>query len=143
TTEPFDPATARLGAVVMFCADPDASASVERFFLSGDDCVRHHPRPDQPARYAELAKPLAALPGDTVVVARSGVRVNGRLLPASEPLAESRLGEPVTAALGRHVLGAGEYWVHSSRVPYSLDSRYYGPVDAVRGVLHPVLVWDP
>lgn len=132
----FDPGSAERGQLVTFCPPRETVGRVEPYLLAGDDCAGGDGR----AAYAELGKALAALPGDTVTVAPDGVRVGGRLLRGSAPVAHSRRGEPVEAALGTHVLGPGEYWVHSGRVRYSLDSRYYGPVQDVRAALRPLLV---
>lgn len=132
----FLPETAAYGDLVTFCPRPEVIGPVEPYLLAGDDCRGA----DGVVAYAELAKAVAGLPGDTVTVDTAGVAVNGRRLPRSAPLAHSRSGAPVASALGRHVLVPGEYWVHSGRVPYSLDSRYYGPVTDVRCGLEAVLV---
>ncbi len=131
----FDPETAAYGDLVTFCPRRGALTAVAPYLLAGDDCADE----DGHARYAELAKAVAGKPGDTVTVNARGVRVNGVPLPRSAPLAYSRSGAPVAAALGTHVLGPSEYWMHSGRVRYSLDSRYYGPVTDVRRRLASVL----
>ena len=132
----FDPGSAERGQLVTLCPPRETVGRVEPYLLAGDDCAGGDGR----AAYAELGKALAALPGDTVTVGPDGVRVGGRLLEGSAPVAHSRRGAPVEAALGTHVLGPGEYWAHSGRVRYSLDSRYYGPVRDVRAALRPLLV---
>lgn len=134
-TSGFHPETAAYGDLVTFCPQRGAVGPVAAYLLAGDDCAAENGR----VVYAELAKAIAGLPGDTVVVVARGVRVNGVPLPHSAPLAHSRSGAPVAAALGTHVLGPGEYWMHSGRVRYSLDSRYYGPVTDVRRRLRPAL----
>lgn len=131
----FDPETAAYGELVTFCPRRGALTAVAPYLLAGDDCVGEN----EHAQYAELAKAVAGLPGDTVTVSARGVRVNRVPLPHSAPLAYSRSGAPVAAALGPHVLGPSEYWMHSGRVRYSLDSRYYGPVTDVRRRLESVL----
>ena len=133
---PFDPSSAERGQLVTLCPPSQTVGRVEPYLLAGDDCAGENGQ----AAYAELGKALAALPGDTVTVAPDGVRVGGRLLRGSTPVAHSRQGAPVEAALGTYVLGPGEYWAHSGRVRYSLDSRYFGPVRDVRAALRPLLV---
>lgn len=135
-TSPFSSETAVRGQLVTFCPDPGAVGPVAPYLLAGDDCAG----PDGVVAYAELAKAIVGLPGDTVTVGLDGVAVNGRPLPHSAPLAHGRRGDPVAAALGTHVLGPSEHWLYSGRVSYSLDSRYYGPVTDVRRSLHPVAV---
>ena len=132
----FQTETAAYGDLVTFCPRPEAIGAVGPYLLAGDDCRGT----DGGVAYAELAKAVVGLPGDTVTVDLAGVTVNGQRLPHSAPLAYSRSGAPVVAELGRHVLGPGEYWLHSGRVPYSLDSRYYGRVSDVRSRLHAILV---
>lgn len=134
-TSAFCPETAVYGELVTFCPHRAALTVVAPYLLAGDDCAAEDGR----VAYAELAKAIAGLPGDTVTVNEEGVRVNGVPLPHSAPLARSRSGVPVAAALGTHVLGTGEYWMHSGRVRYSLDSRYYGPVTDVRRRLWPAV----
>ena len=135
-TSAFRPDVVAYGDLVTFCPRPVAVAPVAPYLIAGDDCAG----PDGRVVYAELAKAIAGLPGDTVTVDATGVRVDGVPLPHSAPLAHSRSGAPVAAALGTHVLGPGEYWMHSGRVRYSLDSRYYGPVTDVRRRLRPAVM---
>lgn len=126
----FEPANAEPGLIVAACPAPDAAAMLAAYLANGP-C---------PGGVVELGKPLAGLPGDTVVVDSAGVRVGGLALPNSAPLFRDRAGHPLRPRLGRHVLGAGEYWLHSGRVPTSVDSRYAGPVSDVRGTLRPIWV---
>ena len=126
----FDPDHADMGQVVAACPSAEAAAALEPYLANGP-C---------PGGVVELGKPLAGLPGDTVVVDSAGVRVGGTSLPNSAPLFRDRAGNPLRPRLGRHVLGQGEYWLHSGRVPTSVDSRYAGPVSDVRGTLRPIWV---
>ena len=126
----FDPAAARRGDLVVACPSEDAAEALGRYLAHGP-C---------PGGTVELGKPLAGLPGDTVVVDSASVSVNGEALPHSASLFRDRSGRPLRPALGRHVLGAGEYWLHAGRVPTSVDSRYLGPVRDVRERLRPLLV---
>ena len=126
----FEPADARRGQIVAACPSADSAERLAPYLASGP-C---------PGGVVELGKPLAGLPGDTVVVDSVGVRVGGDVLANSAPLFHDRTGRPLRPRLGRHVLGEGEYWLHSGRVPTSVDSRYAGPVTDVRGTLRPLWV---
>lgn len=126
----FDPRAARRGALVAACPSAEAASALGRYLAAGS-C---------PGGVARLGKPIAGLPGDTVVVDSASVRVGGVRLPGSAPLFHDRAGRPLRPRLGRHVLGAGEYWLHAGRVPTSVDSRYLGPVRDVRESLRPLVV---
>ena len=126
----FEPASAEPGQIVAACPSAEAAVVLAAYLANGP-C---------PGGVVELGKPLAGLPGDTVVVDSAGVQVGGAPLPNSAPLFQDRAGRPLRPRLGRHVLGEGEYWLHSGRVPTSVDSRYAGPVSDVRGVLRPIWV---
>ena len=122
------------GDLVAACPDTAAVRRLGRYWTNG--------RCPGGARRLEgvrpLAKPVAAVPGDTVRVGRAGVWVGERLLPASAPLVRDRTGRSVQAQFGVHVLGPDEYWLHSGRVPTSIDSRYTGPVRLVLERLRPL-----
>ena len=122
------------GDLVAACPDTAAVRRLDRYWTNGR-CPGGARRPDG---VRPLAKPVAAVPGDTVRVDRTGVWVGERLLPASAPLVRDRAGRPVQPALGVHVLGPGEYWLHSGRVSTSIDSRYTGPVRRVLERLRPL-----
>jgi conjugative transfer signal peptidase TraF len=118
------------GAIVSFChvhrrrsAKPATSSN-------------HGPCPDGAW---PLLKPVAALPGDLVVIDSSGVTINGQLVPNSQ-----RHSRPGLAAIasGAYRVGEGELWVVSSLHPHSFDSRYFGPIRAaaVGGEAVPILV---
>ena len=124
----FEPADARPGLIVVACPSVGAAEALAPYLANGP-C---------PGGVVELGKPLAGLPGDTVVVDSAGVRVGGVAVPDSAPLFHDRTGRPLQPRLGRHVLGEREYWLHSGRVPTSVDSRYTGPVRDIRGVLRPL-----
>lgn len=76
-----------------------------------------------------LLKPVVARPGDIVDVSRSGIAVNGLLLPQTAPIDQDRFGrklEPWPA--GRYSVGDAAVWVASSYNAGSYDSRYMGPI---------------
>ena len=128
----FDPSSAARGSLVEACPSPTAAEAVTDYLPNGP-C---------PGGVIPLGKEVAALPGERVVVDSAGVWVVGRRLPNSAPLFRDRAGRPLAPRLGEHVLGPGEYWLHSGRVPTSIDSRYVGPVSDVRSSLRPLLVED-
>jgi conjugative transfer signal peptidase TraF len=76
-----------------------------------------------------MMKPIAALPGQVVTVATSGLTVDGHRLVNSVPLPRDYEGRalPVISA-GTYKVAAGEVWLVSSFNPRSYDSRYFGPV---------------
>lgn len=122
------------GELVAACPDTAAVHRLGRYWTNGR-CPGGEERPDG---VRPLAKPVAGLPGDTVLVDRRGVAVNGARLDRSAPLDRDRAGRSVEPQYGTHVLGEGEYWLHSGRVPTSIDSRYAGPVRDVRERIRPL-----
>ena len=131
---PFDSGRVERGDLVAACPDTSAVTRLGRYWTNGV-CPGGEERPDG---VRPLAKPVAGLPGDTVVVDRLGVAVNGTRLDRSAPLDRDRAGRLVQAWLGTHVLGEAEYWLHSGRVATSIDSRYAGPVQDVRERIRPL-----
>jgi conjugative transfer signal peptidase TraF len=97
-------------------------------------------------RHPELAKCVAALPGDTVEITAVGLRVNGQLLPGTVP----RFRDSKRRWIGRYPRGPhdtlpGWLWLDSDHIPHSWDSRYFGPIPQanVLGRLYPLLTWPP
>jgi conjugative transfer signal peptidase TraF len=132
-------AAPRVGDVVKFCMRaPEAQLTTGRPYAGG---AAGGPCPHDTW---ELAKPVVAGPGDTVVHTWEGISVNGRALPLSGTRARDSHGRAIpTAAIGTHVLGPHEYWTHSPYAEGSFDSRYIGPIgqNQIRGTLRPVLTW--
>lgn len=92
-----------------------------------------------------VLKRVVALAGDVVELGPQALAVNGQVLPGSASAAADRLGRPLPHAVsGRHVVGADELWLVSTRMPNSWDSRYLGPFSRsqVRAVAHPVWTVD-
>jgi len=76
-----------------------------------------------------MLKRVVAVAGDVVEIRPEAVTINGRRLPSSSTAASDSLGRELPhAAWGRHVVGANEFWLISTRVPNSWDSRYLGPI---------------
>jgi conjugative transfer signal peptidase TraF len=92
-----------------------------------------------------VIKPVVAVAGDVVELGPQAVIVNGQRLPGSSSTDVDSLGLPLPHAVwGRHVVPADEFWLVSTRVPNSWDSRYLGPFSRsqVRAVASPVWIVD-
>lgn len=87
---------------------------------------------------SSILKTVLAQEGDLVCTTSGRLVVNGRdLAPIID---RDRRGERLPHWRGCRPLRAGEYFVFSSRIPNSFDSRYYGPVSSgdVIGVYAPL-----
>jgi len=87
-----------------------------------------------------LVKRVAALDGDIVCAADDVISVNGRVV--AERLARDRLGRPLPAWTGCHLLDDGEVFLLMEGVSDSFDGRYFGPVRraAIIGRLAPLWI---
>lgn len=85
-----------------------------------------------------LLKRVAAVSGQRVCRFRHGITIDGQLVALA--LASDRLGRPLPAWSGCHVLGPGEVFTLNPVEPASFDGRYFGPlpVNAVIGRAIPV-----
>src|SRR5713226_5633349 len=121
-------------AIVLTCLPPRVAAFArERGYVPR--------RGGCPGRVLPVGKPIVAIAGDTVTVTPSGLFVNGRPVPNSQPLTVDRQGRPLPRlALGRYVVQSGALWVVSSYSRFSFDSRYFGPVETrqVRAGVQPL-----
>lgn len=84
--------------------------------------------PDEPG--SNLVKRIVGLPGETVIMARGQVFIDGR------PLAETYLKEPPLRERPYAArLGPDEFWVLGDNRNHSEDSRDHGPLprSAIRG----------
>lgn len=73
-------------------------------------------------------KRVAALPGDTVVLASNGLTINGSFWPASKPLGQDSRGRPIHHyPFGTYHVPHGQVWLLSDN-PRGWDSRYFGPL---------------
>lgn len=118
------------GDVVGFCLEGEiARLAMTRGYVHREGLERFWFRTRCASGVAVIAKPVAAVPGDTVEVQRGGVWINGAPLANSRVLERDRAGRELPhARWGRRVLGSDEYWVQSTYSQSSFDSRYYGPV---------------
>ena len=91
-----------------------------------------------------VGKVAGALPGDTIVIERDGVTINGRRIPHSAIASRDSLGRPLAhVPFGAYTVAADEVWLFGFHDRCSWDARYFGPVplSSVRGALAPVLMW--
>lgn len=92
---------------------------------------------------APLVKPVAARPGDAVLVTADGIEVNGDTLPQSATLQSDGAGRELRPwPLGSYVVAPRELWAVSTKSAGSYDSRYMGPIrrSQVREWLTPLWV---
>ena len=88
-----------------------------------------------------ILKEIAAGQGSTVCADHGTLSIDGR---ARAIIADhDQQGALLPHWQGCQLLGAGEYFVFSNRIPNSYDSRYYGPVSSheVLGVYAPLWTW--
>ena len=125
------------GAWVAACVSTEAAAlGRARGYLGPGPCV---------GGVQPVIKPVVALAGDVVELGPEAVVINGQRLPGSSSADVDSLGLTLPHAVwGRHVVGADEFWLVSTRVPNSWDSRYLGPFSRsqVRAVAWPVWTVD-
>lgn len=91
---------------------------------SRGDVVHVDARAMAHARGAQVVKRVVALPGDTVSIDRGRAVVNG----VPEPDEVGILTSPEDVSLDQIVVPDDHLYVLGDNRPYSLDSRFYGPV---------------
>lgn len=89
------------------------------------------------ARAAYLAKPVAAVAGDTVCRYGTRILVRGRVMARARLL--DRAGRPMPTWHGCRTLRLSELFLLSES-PDSFDSRYFGPVSTPARPI--VLIWS-
>ena len=123
------------GQLVRACL-PDGPAALarERDYLGRGPC----PRDTMP-----VLKPVAAVPGDVVIVDADGVRVNGErvAVPALARDSRGRLMQAVPP--GTYAVAPGAVWLLSDHNGASFDARYFGPVPvaSIDAIARPLLVF--
>jgi len=76
-----------------------------------------------------MVKPVIAREGDLVEISSLGIRVNGLLVPKTQPGSTDSAGQSLSAwPPGSYRVAAGTIWVASSYNSRSFDSRYFGPI---------------
>lgn len=107
--------------------------------------ARGYGRPGScPDGRAPLLKRVVAVAGDTVVVSKAAITVNGQALPNTARRARDSQGRQVTAIpAGRYQVGLEQVWLIANYSANSWDSRYFGavPTNAVEAVVNPVWIW--
>lgn len=125
------------GTWVVACVDPQAAAPARaRGYLGPGSCT---------GAVLPVLKPVVAVACDLVEIGPEAVTVNGQRLHGSSSVGVDSLGRALPhAAWGRYVVGADEFWLVSTRVPNSRDSRYLGPISTsqVWSVARPVWTVD-
>lgn len=118
------------GVIVGACI-PNAFVQLarERGYLSSGSC---------PSGIRPVMKYVAALPGDSVEIRLQGMLVNGKAIPNTDVVTRDSRGRALPNQLGRHIVQPGEYWLVSNLERGSFDSRYYGPVTEILGVVAPL-----
>lgn len=127
----------RRGVIVRFC--PPDTPLFRNFQQRG-----YIPKSGScPGNFTSFLKPVAALPGDTIVLSQSGVSVNGQLIPNSRPMRQDPKGRPITPyPAGTYHVPPNTVWLVSHYHPASLDARYFGPlpIRLIQSPMHPVWV---
>lgn len=79
-----------------------------------------------------IIKTVVAGPGDEVDTLDGKMRINGGVINGSMMLPVDSAGRAVPQWHDHRRLAVGEFFVLSTRISTSLDSRYYGPVAYLR-----------
>jgi len=117
----YSPGKVHRGEIVQACLPvPVAKYAKERSILLDGIC---------PANSEPIVKVLAGIPGDTVSIRRSGVRINGAKWPMSAQRKFDSNGRRVemSVAPGVYHVPAGYVFLMGLN-PRSWDSRYFGPI---------------
>lgn len=95
-------------------------------------------------RFDYLIKPIAAGPGDEVDTTSGAVIINGREVAHSALLEHDSQDRAIIQWRDKRRLNDDEFFVLSTRVPNSLDSRYFGPIrrDDIISVRSCLWSWD-
>ena len=125
------------GASVLWCPPerPEFDLAKERGYIGAGYC---------PGGYGYMMKKVLATHDDVVSVTEEGVRINGTLIPASQPSEVDSMGRPLPRfRVMNHVLTSSELWLMSDTNSRSFDARYFGPVHRahIQSLIYPVLTW--
>lgn len=125
------------GSYVLFCP-PERSEfdlAKERGYIGAGFC---------PGGYGNMMKKVVATHDDVVSVTEEGVRINGTLIPASQPSEVDSMGRPLPRfRVLHHLLSPSEVFMMSDTNPRSFDARYFGPIprDIIQSCIYPLLTW--
>ena len=132
---PVPPTGVQRGMLVAVCAPLKAAQlGRRRAYLSGGQCA---------GDTEPLLKAVVAIAGDSVSTSKSGITVNGRLLPDSRPVSLDSSGRRLVPwSPGYFRLRSTEVWLYADH-PKSWDSRYWGPVRNVLARVIPLVTRRP
>jgi len=111
----------RVGQIVAVCLPAAvAQLGLARGYLHAGPCL---------SGTQAVLKRIAAMGGDVVEVAPTGVTINAQPVPQSAVLDSDSHGRDLLhVPWGTMTLAPGELWLLSTHDARSWDSRYYGPV---------------
>lgn len=94
-----------------------------------------------PGGAGELAKIVAALPGDRIRVSKHGVYINGRRWPWSSVDSKDSSHRPLGAKLSAYRVAPGHALLLGLNTT-SWDGRYFGPIDdsLIQGLASPIFI---
>ncbi|MGQ0555566.1 MAG: conjugative transfer signal peptidase TraF [Nitrospiraceae bacterium] len=126
------------GSYVLFCPPerPEFDLAKERGYIGSGFC---------PGGYGNMMKKVLASDHDIVSVTDDGVRVNGTLIPASQPFEADSMGQPLPRfRVADHVLASSELLLMSDTNSRSFDARYFGLVHQahIQSRIHPLWTWE-
>lgn len=89
-----------------------------------------------------ILKPIGAGPGDRVDCSGDSVVINGRIIAPMPPELDNA-GRTLPVWRESRTLGREEFFVLSTRIPNSFDSRCYGPITRkqIASVRRPLITW--
>lgn len=125
------------GAYVLFCPPerPEFDMAKERGYIGAGFCR---------GGYGYMMKKVLASGHDRVSVTDDGVRINGTLLPASQPMEADSMGRSLPRfRVNNHRLAPSELLLMSDTNSRSFDARYFGPIhrDHIQSLIHPIFTW--
>ena len=140
-----------------FLYNPSTSAPVgfykiddKPFFRTGDFIAAKLPIDAELLAYERrylpkdtpVLKTVLAVIGDEICVASTIVSINGE--PVAGIQSEDALGRPMPISEGCYILQPREYFLLSTDIENSFDSRYFGPVfeDHILGVATPLFIFS-
>ena len=126
-------ATPHRGSVVDACLpETIGRIGLERGYLSQGRCA---------GGVGAVAKLVAGVPGDRVVVSAKGVYIDGHRWPWSSAISRDSTGQTLGWKAQRFTVRTGDVFLLGLN-PHSWDGRYFGPIAAssVVGVAHPVVM---
>jgi conjugative transfer signal peptidase TraF len=116
------------GVIVQFC--PPMTPMIQEWEKRG---YLVNIKGNCPGRIVPWMKPIAAMPGDIIRLDKTGANINGRHLPNSAPMYEDSKHRPMHPyPFGTYTVKPGQVWLISHFIPYSADSRYFGPLEISR-----------